>query len=128
MLHSFENHITINQVQTYTLFNTQTPISPRSFFRHKIYIYTTKYNAVNKLGPTNNPNQKIVFPNTTLPLMTLLLLRLTSGNCASCIQNKYPRTFLNMTAMHISCTRADSRKVTKVAACRLRWKVEMEEW
>lgn len=91
-------------------------------------IYKTRYKLVKKLGPTNNPIQNITLPKITRPFINFDLDKLTSGICTNCAQKRYPRTFLNITAMHISCTSALRRKVTKVAALRLRWKVEMELW
>ena len=86
-----------------------------------------RYKLVKKLGPTNRPNQNTTLPRTVLPFSSLLLDTATSGICSNCIQNKYPLTFLNITAMHISCTSAESKNVTKVAAFLLRWKLEMDE-
>ena len=87
-----------------------------------------KYKLVKKLGPTNNPSQKITFPNTVLPFNSFVLESVTSGICSSCIVNKYPLTFLNKIAIHNSCTSAESKKVTNVAALRDKWKVLMLLW
>lgn len=90
--------------------------------------YIIKYKLVKKLGPTNKPNQKITFPSTVLPFNSFVLLSVTNGICNSCMVNRYPLTFLNRIAMQSSCTSALSKKVTNVAAFRLRWNVEMLEW
>ena len=87
-----------------------------------------KYKLVKKLGPTNNPSQKITLPSTVLPFSSFVLESVTSGICSNCIVNKYPLTFLNRIAMHSSCTRAESKNVTNVAALRERWKVLMLLW
>jgi len=88
----------------------------------------TRYILVRKLGPMNRPIQKMVFPSTALPFSNLLLDKVTRGICINCAQNRYPLTFLNMTAMHNSCTSAESKNVTNVAAFLLRWKLEIDEW
>lgn len=90
--------------------------------------YTTRYKLVRRLGPTNNPIQKMTLPSTVLPFINFDREKLTNGICSSCIQNRYPRTFLKIRAMSISCTSAESKKVTKVAALRPKWNVEIELW
>lgn len=93
-----------------------------------ITIYTIKYNAVIKLGPTKSPNQKIKFPNVSLPFSNFVLLNAARGSWPSCIINKYPLTFPKRQNMTNSWTQAERKKVTKVAVDFERWKAEMEEW
>lgn len=87
-----------------------------------------RYRLVKKLGPTKSPNQKITFPSTVLPFINFVRLNVTSGICSNCIVNKYPLTFLNSTAIANSCTNALNKNVTNVAAFRLKWNVDIDEW
>jgi hypothetical protein len=86
-----------------------------------------KYNEASTLGPRNNPTQNVVLPRIWRFFMKLVRVKAMSGIWQSCMRKRYPRIFLNITAMQSSCTSAESRNVANVAAPRLKWKVEIEE-
>jgi hypothetical protein len=75
---------------------------PNSIMLSSGFPHIIKYKLVKKLGPTNNPNQKITFPSTVLPLSSFVLESVTSGICSNCIVKRYPLTFLNKIAMQSS--------------------------
>lgn len=81
-----------------------------------------------RLGPINNPNQKMMFPNVSLPLIHLVFMNAASGSCVNWNVKRYPLTLWKMQNMRTSWTIALSRNVKNVACILDRWKNDMDEW